>query len=162
MCSYRTVYRFIKQILFFSYFLSLNIYSSPIFILCQCCQQICNLVTYFLGVCIGGGIVGMDIWSRIFVEELRTIFKVCVCLDKRRGGQPNVHRCGQGGGGWGGRRGVKNHWKCSDILYGRLQNFGFFFIRLKIITLQGAKLVLKRLTMQNFLKTFVDDLGAIH
>ena len=99
MCSYRTVYRFIKQILFFSYFLSLNIYSSPIFILCQCCQQICNLVTYFLGVCIGGGIVGMDIWSRIFVEELRTIFKVCVCLDKRRGGQLNVHRCGQGGGG---------------------------------------------------------------
>ena len=98
MRSYRTVYRFIKQILFFSYFLSLNIYSSPIFILCQCCQQICNLVTYFLGVCIGGGIVGMDIWSRIFVEELRTIFKVCVCLDKRRGGQPNVHRCGQGGG----------------------------------------------------------------
>ena len=147
MCSYRTVYRFIKQILFFSYFLSLNIYSSPIFILCQCCQQICNLVTYFLGVCIGGGIVGMDIWSRIFVEELRTIFKVCVCLDKRRGGQPNVH---------------KNHWKCSDILYGRLQNFGFFFIRLKIITLQGAKLVLKRLTMQNFLKAFVDDLGAVH
>ena len=107
MCSYRTVYRFIKQILFFSYFLSLNTYSSPIFILCQCCQQICNLVTYFLGVCIGGGIVGMDIWSRIFVEELRTIFKVCVCLDKRRWGQPNVHRCGQGGGGWGGRRGVK-------------------------------------------------------
>ena len=36
-----------------------------------------NLLTYFLGACIGEGVVEMDVWIRIFAEKLRIIFKVC-------------------------------------------------------------------------------------
>ena len=154
MCSYRTVYRFIKQILFFSYFLSLNIYSSPIFILCQCCQQICNLVTYFLGVCIGGGIVGMDIWSRIFVEELRTIFKVCVCLDKRRGGQPNVHRCGQGGGGGGGGGGGQKSREMFRHPLGTTPEFWFNFHQAKNNNFTRSKTGTKKAYNAKLFKNF--------
>ena len=34
-------------------------------------------MNYFLGVCIGGVVVEMDIWSRIFAEKFCIIFKVC-------------------------------------------------------------------------------------
>ena len=44
------------------------------------------------------GVVEMDIWSWIFVEKFRIIFKVCVHKDREEG--------------------VKNLWKCADILYG--------------------------------------------
>ena len=55
-----------------------------------------NLVTYFLGVCIGEGVVEMDIWSRAFVAKFRITFKVCIRTGKGGGGQLNVDRCGQG------------------------------------------------------------------
>ena len=65
-----------------------------------------NLLTYFLVVCIGGGVV-MNIWSRIFPGNFRIISKVCLRKDRGEGGQPNVDR----------GRGVENHLKCADILY---------------------------------------------
>ena len=48
-----------------------------------------NLLTYFL-VCIGGRVVEMDIWSRIFSGNFRIISKVCLRKDRGEGGQPNV------------------------------------------------------------------------
>ena len=41
----------------------------------------------------------MDICSQIFAEKFHIIFKVCVCTDRGQGGQPNVDRFGQEGGG---------------------------------------------------------------
>ena len=41
-----------------------------------------QLSDFFLGVCIGGGVVGMDIWSRIFAEKFHVTFKVCVRVDR--------------------------------------------------------------------------------
>ena len=90
----------LKQTLFFfSYFymISLNRYSFfPIFILYQCFLQIFKLVTYFLGVYIGGGVGEMDIWSRNFAEKFHIIFNVCVCTDREReGGSGKCQdRCG--------------------------------------------------------------------
>ena len=39
-------------------------------------------MTYPLGVCIGGEVVEMDIWSRIFAEKFRIIFKVFIRMDR--------------------------------------------------------------------------------
>ena len=41
----------------------------------------------------------MDIWSRIFAEIFRIIFKVFVRMDRGGEGQPNADRCGMSGGG---------------------------------------------------------------
>ena len=81
-----------KQRLFFPYLLriSLNIYSFPIFILYQCCSQIFNFVTYFLGVCIGGRVV-MDIWSGIFAENSVSYLKF---VSVRTGGRESA-KCGR-------------------------------------------------------------------
>ena len=43
-----------------------------------------NLLTYFLGACIGEGMVEIDFWIRIFAEKLRIIFKVCFRRKKGR------------------------------------------------------------------------------
>ena len=42
-------------------------------------------MTYFLVVCIGGGVVEMDIWSKIFAGNFGIIFKVCVCTEREEG-----------------------------------------------------------------------------
>ena len=67
-------------------------------------------MTYFLGACIGEGVVEMDVWIQIFAEKLRIIFKVCF----RREGKGRSPKCGEV---WGGV-GVKNYWKYVDILHG--------------------------------------------
>ena len=70
-----------------------------------------NLLTYFLGACIGEGVVEMDVWIRIFAEKLRIIFKVCF----RRKEKGRSAKCESV---WREVRGFKNHWKCVDILHG--------------------------------------------
>ena len=63
-------------------------------------------MTYFLGVFIGGGVVQMDIWSRMFDEKFHIIFKVCMCMDKR--GEGGSDKCGQPwAGGEGGQKSLK-------------------------------------------------------
>ena len=72
-----------------------------------------NLVIYFLVVCIGGGVVEMDIWSKIFAGNFDIIFKVGVYTEREEWGEANLDSCGQGVG----EGEVKNHWECVGTLY---------------------------------------------